>query len=174
METERSPSMAYGAGGGAASARSLWFEEFEVGRRYPTRSRVITFDDHLAFCRLVGYEVPLFLDSQRAGQTRYGGVICPSHLIMSFSTAMTGDLFSESVRGLLAIENARFLAPVRPGDTIRTEVEVISKRMTSKPGIGLVTFRDHVINQEDQTVFQNDKIALIGCRPAGPEKADTQ
>ncbi len=174
METERSSSAGSSADNPTARARSHWYEEFEVGRRYPTRSRLITFEDHLAFCRLVGYEVPLFLDSQRAGQTQYGSVICPSHLIMSFSTAMTGDLFSESVRGLLAIEHARFLAPVRPGDTIRTEVEVVSKRMTSKPGIGLVTFRDHVINQEDQTVFQNDKIALIGCRPADTEMADPQ
>lgn len=154
------------------SARSHWFEEFEVGRRYPTRTRTITIEDQLAFCALVGYEVPLFLDAKQAEQTDFGGMICPSHLIMSFSTAMTGDLFSASVRGLLAIENARFLLPVRPGDTIRTEVEVISKRMTKKPGVGLVTFRDHVINQRDQTVFQNDKIALIACRPVSQNQAE--
>lgn len=169
METQGSGFGATDDTGRMARAQSHWYEEFEVGQRYPTRVRTITIEDHLAFCRLVGYEVPLFLDSQVAETTDYGGVICPSHLIMSFSTAMTGDLFSASVRGLLAIENARFLVPVRPGDTIRTEVEVLSKRMTSKPGIGLVTFRDHVINQKDQTVFQNDKIALIACRPVGSE-----
>lgn len=144
---------------------SRWFEEFEIGCRYPTRSRTITLDDHLAFCRLVGYEVPLFLNAERGAHTGFGGLICPSHLIMSFSTAMTGDLFSDSVRGLLAIENARFMIPVRPGDTLSTEVEVLSKRLTSRPGVGLITFRDHVLNQLGQTVFQNDKITLIACRP---------
>ncbi len=146
--------------------KSRWFEAFEVGQRYPTRERLITLDDHLAFCRLVGYEVPLFLDGATGERTGFGGLICPSHLIMSFSTAMTGQLFSESVRGLLAIENARFLRPVRPGDTIRTDVEVVSKRLTSRPGVGLITFRDHVLNQENQEVFCNDKIALIACQPS--------
>ncbi|MSQ89692.1 MAG: dehydratase [Betaproteobacteria bacterium] len=140
------------------------WDDFEVGARHPTLSRLITLEDHLAFCKLVGYEVPLFLDEDAGKATAYGGRICPSHLIMSFSTAMTGHLFSESVLGLLAIENARFLAPVRPGDTIRTEVEVLEKKPTSNPARGIVTFRDHVFNQRDELVFQNDKVTLLRRR----------
>jgi acyl dehydratase len=146
--------------------RSHWFEEFEIGAIYPTLSRLITLEDHLAFCKLVGYEVPLFLDEAYAKTTPYGGLICPSHLIMSFSTAMTGHLFSGSVLGLVALERARFILPVRPGDTIRTDVEVMEKRPTSNPARGLITFRDHVYNQRDELVFQNDKVTLIKRRPA--------
>ena len=149
-----------------------YWEEFEIGTRYPTLTRLITLEDHLQFCKLVGYEVPLFLDEEYAKATSYGGRICPSHLIMSFSTAMTGHLFSNSVLGLLALERARFVAPVRPGDTIRTEVEVVNKKPTSAPERGIVTFRDHVFNQRDELVFQNDKIALIKRRPQ--QVADTQ
>ena len=145
--------------------RSHWYEEFETGSVHRVGERTITLEDHLAFCQLVGYRVPLFLDDAAGRNTAYGGLICPSHLIMSFSTSMTGALFSESIRGLLAIEGARFMAPVRPGDTIRTEVEVMAKRATSKPEVGVVTFRDHVYNQHDKEVFRNDKIALIATRP---------
>src|SRR5918993_2657761 len=113
-----------------------FFEDFEVGARYPTRVRTITDADHEAFCRLVGYEVPMFLDDAYAKSKGMPGRICPSHLIMSFSTAMTGDLFQDSVIALMALEDARFLGVVRPGDTIRTEVEVIEKRETSKPDRG--------------------------------------
>ena len=148
------------------TATSHYFEEFEVGMRYATTSRLITLEDHLAFCKLVRYEVPLFLDDSAAAKTDFGSLICPSHLIMSFSTAMTGALFSESILGLLALENARFLAPVRPGDTLRTEVEVVNKRLTSDARKGVITFRDHVYNQAGNLVFQNDKIALIKCSPA--------
>lgn len=150
----------------SSGLRTHYWEEFEIGARYPTLSRLITLEDHLAFCKLVGYEVPLFLDEQYAAATAYGGRICPSHLIMSFSTAMTGHLFARSVLGLVAIERARFVAPVRPGDTIRTEVEVVDKKPTSDPGRGIVTFRDHVLNQRDELVFQNDKITLIKRQPA--------
>ncbi|HWD22014.1 MAG TPA: MaoC family dehydratase [Burkholderiales bacterium] len=140
------------------------FEDFEVGARYSTRVRAISDADHEAFCRLVGYEVPLFLDDAYARAQGLPGRICPSHLVMSFSSAMTGDLFAGSVIALLAIENARFLAMVRPGDTIRTEVEVVEKRDTSKPDRGIVVFRDHVYNQEGSEVFRNDKVALLRRR----------
>lgn len=139
----------------------MHFEDFEVGARYPTRTRTITDEDHEAFCRLVGYDVPLFLDDAFARGLGLRGRICPSHLIMSFSTAMTGDLFTDTIIALVAIDHARFLAPVHPGDTIRTEVEVVEKRTTSREDRGLVVFRDHVYNQHDHEVFCNDKTALV-------------
>jgi acyl dehydratase len=144
---------------------NLYFEDFEVGARYPTRTRTITDEDHEAFCRLVGYDVPLFLDDAFARGLGLPGRICPSHLIMSFSTAMTGDLFTETIIALVGIDHARFLAPVRPGDTIRTEVEVVEKRPTSREDRGLVVFRDHVYNQRDEEVFRNDKSALVKTLP---------
>ena len=147
-------------------ATSGYWEDFEVGKCYPTTSRTITDADHLQFCKLVGYDVPLFLDEAYAKTTPYGGRICPSHLIMSFSTAMTGRLFANTVLGLLAVERGKFLKPVRPGDTIRTEVEVIEKKPSSEPSRGIVVFRDHVINQHDETVFQMDKITLLKRRSA--------
>ncbi len=145
---------------------SRYYEDFEVGVRYPTRTRTITDADHEAFCSLVGYEVPLFLDNDVAHARGLPSRLCPSHLVMSFSTAMTGDLFKESVIALAGIENARFIQHVYPGDTISTEVEVIQKRLTSKPGRGLIVFRDHVYNQHGEEVFRNDKHALVRCRPS--------
>ena len=143
---------------------SNFYEDFEVGAIHTTRSRLVTDADHDAFCKLVGYDVPLFLDNAYAQSRGLDGRICPSHLVMSFSTAMTGGLFSDSVIALAGIENAKFLRNVSPGDTLSTEVEVMSKRLTSKPDRGLVVFRDHVYNQHGQEVFRNDKHALIKRR----------
>jgi len=143
---------------------SRFFEDFEVGARYPTRSRTITDADHEAFCRLVGYEVPMFLDDDYARSRGLPGRICPSHLIMSFTTAETGNLFRESIVALMAIENAKFLGMVRPGDTLRTDVEVVEKRDTRDARRGIVVFRDHVYNQHGAEVFRNDKIALLRRR----------
>jgi len=144
---------------------SRYFEDFEVGARYPTRTRTISDADHDAYCRLTGYDVPLFLDDAYARGQGLPGRICPSHLIMSFSSAMTGDLFSASLIALVGLERARFLAPVHPGDTLRTEVEVVEKRpSSSKPDRGVVVFRDHVYNQHGVEVFCNDKIVLLRKR----------
>jgi 3-hydroxybutyryl-CoA dehydratase len=145
---------------------SRYWEDFEAGARYPTASRLVTDADHLQFCKLVSYDVPLFLDEAYARTTSFGGRICPSALVMAFSTAMTGRLFRDTIIAQLTIENGRFLAPVRPGDTIRTEVEVVEKKPTTDPARGYVLFRDHVYNQHGDEVFRADKAALIRRRAA--------
>ncbi len=145
---------------------SKYYEEFEVGRRYPTYGRTITEGDLSLFCALIGYHVPLFIDEEYAKTTAYGGRILPSAMIMAISTGQTESLFRTTVIGLVGVERGRFLAPVRPGDTVTTEVEVVSKRETSKPDQGLIVFRDHLLNQHGETVYPIDKITLIRCRPA--------
>lgn len=145
---------------------SLYWEDFEVGRRYPTYGRTITDGDLSFFCAYVGYHVPLFIDEHAARKGPYGGRIVPSAMVMALSTAMTESLYRETMLGQLSIENGQFLAPVRPGDSIYTTVEVLSKRATTKPERGVVIFRDHVTNQDGVTVFRVDKAALVMRRPA--------
>ncbi len=147
---------------------SRYWEEFEVGARYPTYGRTITEGDLSLFCAFVGYHVPLFIDEEYARRTPYGGRIVPSAMTMAFSTAMTESLFRTTMIALLAVERGRFLAPVRPGDTITTEVEVVSKKETSDPTRGVVVFRDHVLNQRGETVFEIDKVTLIQRSPRIP------
>jgi acyl dehydratase len=77
---------------------------------------------------------------------------------------MTEGLFRNTMISLLAVERGRFLGPVRAGDTVRTEVEVISKRETKDPARGLIVFRDHLLNQRDEVVYQIDKIVLLQRR----------
>ncbi len=145
---------------------SGYWEDFAVGSRHPTYARTITEGDISLFCALVGYHVPLFIDEEFAKTTQYGGRIAPSALIMAISTGMTEGLFRTTILGLLAVERGRFLAPVRHGDTVRTEVEVISKRPTKDAARGIVVFRDHLLNQRDETVYQIDKVTLLRRRPA--------
>jgi 3-hydroxybutyryl-CoA dehydratase len=146
----------------------MYWEEFEVGARYPTYGRTVTEGDLSLFCAFVGYHVPLFIDEEYAKTTIYGGRIAPSSFTMSISTAMTESLFRNSMVALLSVDNGRFLGPVRAGDTIRTEVEVVSKRETRDTSRGVVVFRDHVLNQRAETVFEIDKTTLIQRKPLTP------
>jgi acyl dehydratase len=148
--------------------KGFYWEEFEPGRRFDTYGRTITEGDLSLFCAFVGYHVPLFIDEHAARKTRFGGRIVPSGMIMAISTAMTESLYRETMIGQLTIENGRFLAPVRPGDTIRTEVEVVSRRETKNPAQGVVVFRDHVTNQDGVEVFHVDKVTLVARRPVQP------
>ncbi len=143
----------------------FYWEDFEPGRRFDTYGRTITEGDLSFFCAFVGYHVPLFIDAHEAAKTPYGGRIVPSAMIMAISTAMTESLYRDTMLGQLTIENGKFLAPVRPGDTIRNEVEVVSRRESRDPTRGVVTFRDHVTNQDGVEVFRVDKVTLVARRP---------
>ncbi len=141
--------------------QSYFFEDFQIGKKYDTYGRTITEGDHSLFCALVGYHVPLFIDEEYAKRSPYGRRICPSALVMSFSTAMTESLFRTNVIALMSVNNGQFFAPLHPGDTIRTQVEVIGSKPTSDPSRGVVVFRDTVLNQYDKVVFQIEKTVLI-------------
>ena len=55
--------------------------------------------------------------------------------------------------------------PVRPGDEVRHQNEVIDRRLSqSRPGVGIVTFRNTLYNQRDEPAFSYENTALIHCR----------
>lgn len=147
--------------------QSYFFEDFKPGDIHDTYARTITEGDHSLFCALVGYHVPLFIDAEYAKQTPYGQRICPSALVMSFSTAMTESLFRSNVIALMSVDKGRFLAPLFLGDTIRTQVEVLSSNPTSDPSRGVVVFRDTVMNQHDKAIFRIEKTVLLRTRVQG-------
>jgi 3-hydroxybutyryl-CoA dehydratase len=55
--------------------------------------------------------------------------------------------------------------PVRPGDRVRTEVEILGKKPSSKPGRGYVTALHKIFNQDSQLVFTCEVVWMIATRP---------
>jgi acyl dehydratase len=144
-----------------------YFEDFSVGQTFKSYGRTITEADLAMFCALVGYHTPMFIDEHYARRTRFGGRIVPGSLTASFSTASIEALFRESIVAHLGNREARFLEPVRPGDTITTYVEVIGKEDRGKAH-GLVSFRDTVKNQDGTVVYTVEKTTLIAKKNAKP------
>lgn len=142
-----------------------YFEDFQVGQKFKSYGRTITEADLAMFCALVGYHTPMFIDEHYAKSTRFGGRIVPGSLTASYSTASIEILFRESIVAHLSNREARFLAPVRPGDTITTHVEVIGKEDKGKPH-GMISFRDTVTNQEGTVVYTVEKTTLVAKKNA--------
>ena len=100
-----------------------------------------------------------------------GFPVMPGVLIVEAMAQVAGVLVLTQIENhkskqvlLAGVNAAKFRKPVRPGDTIRTEVEVLEKKLTSDRARGVVKFRDRVFNQRGELVFQIDKTALIKCR----------
>jgi itaconyl-CoA hydratase len=67
----------------------------------------------------------------------------------------------------LGFNNMQLKTPARPGDELRSKSTVIERRSsTSKPNLGIVTFRNEVTNQNGDLVIVYESAALIQKDPA--------
>jgi 2-methylfumaryl-CoA hydratase len=72
----------------------------------------------------------------------------------------------------LGYADVRFLRPVYSGDTLRSETEVIGKRETSRPDVGIVWVHTKGYNQHDETVLQFYRWAMVNKREPGTTTGD--
>jgi acyl dehydratase len=66
----------------------------------------------------------------------------------------------------LGVEDLRWPAAVRPGDTLRVVSEVVEVRPSmSRPDYGVVKIRNVTMNQKDEPVLVFTAILLVARRP---------
>lgn len=85
--------------------------------------RHITHDDISTFADVSGDRNPVHLDHDYARQTAFGGIIAHGMLSASFISSILGTQLPGEGTIYLG-QSLRFLAPVRPGDAVRTVVTV--------------------------------------------------
>ena len=98
------------------------FESFRVGDR-AEYVRTITESDLVDFARISGDDKAIHLDEAFGKQTRFGGRVAHGALSFGFMAASQTRLVGAGVIWLNA--SVRFTAPVRIGDTVLTETEVV-------------------------------------------------
>jgi len=95
------------------------------------RSRAVTSRDIELFTEMTGDRNPLHYDAELAGKTRFGGIIVQGGV----TTGLLNAVVAEDLPGPGSVFlnlNLDFHAPVRPGDEITAEGEVLEAR-TDKP-----------------------------------------
>ncbi|MEM1514750.1 MAG: MaoC/PaaZ C-terminal domain-containing protein [Candidatus Bathyarchaeia archaeon] len=145
--------------------KKCW-EDFNVGDKTETFGITIT-DAHLVlWAGLTGDFFPLHICEEYAKRTIFKGRIAHGLLTFALSAGLVwmSGIFEDSVMALLSVRDVRFLVPVKIGDTIRVEVEVLEKKETSKPDRGIITFRYTVKNQKDEAVLIANMIFMMHRR----------
>jgi acyl dehydratase len=129
----------------------------EVGER-ARRTRAISTRDIELFTELTGDRNPLHYDGARARESRFGGVIVQGGITSGLLNAVVAEDVPGPGSVFLRVE-WDFRAPVRPGDEITAEVEVLDVR-ADKP---ITTLRTTVTNQEGTVVL--DGRAVVWTEP---------
>jgi acyl dehydratase len=122
------------------------------------RSRSISRHDIELFTELTGDRNPLHYDDGRAAATRFGGIVVQGGV----TTGLLNAVVAEDLPGPGSVflhTDWRFRAPVRPGDVITAEVEVLETR-TDKP---ISRLRTTIIDQDGTVVV--DGTALVWTEP---------
>ncbi|PIC74018.1 dehydratase [Sporosarcina sp. P26b] len=145
-------------------AYGKYYEELNIGDVYKHRpGRTVTETDNLLFTTLTHNIQSLHLDEEYAKTTPYGGRIVNSLFTLSFVVGVgVGELTEGTTQGNLGFDETTFPAPVRIGDTLRGETEVIKKRDSkSREDVGIVWFEHRGYNQRDELVVKTKRTALM-------------
>ncbi|HMV77628.1 MAG TPA: MaoC/PaaZ C-terminal domain-containing protein [Leptospiraceae bacterium] len=129
-------------------------DDYKIGEKFVTPGRTITESDIVSFAGLSGDFHPLHTDSVYAEKTQFGERIAHGMLVLSIGTALPYRLgpnyfLPESFIAFYGMENVRFTAPVKIGDTIRFEGEVTGIDMKDERR-GVLTWTGRILNQEDR------------------------
>src|SRR5215813_9034837 len=91
------------------------------------RSRLVTARDIELFTELSGDRNPLHYDADAAARSRFGGIIVQGGVTTGLLNAVVAQDLPGPGSVFLQTEWS-YRAPVRPGDTITAEVEVLEMR----------------------------------------------
>jgi len=131
--------------------------QIEVGQR-AQRTRVVQPRDIELFTELTGDRSPLHYDDERAGASRFGGVIVQGGVTSGLLNAVVAEDLPGPGSVFLHVDWS-FRAPVRPGDSITAEVEVLEVR-SDKP---ISKLRTAITNQDGTVVLDGE--ALVWTEP---------
>ena len=122
------------------------------------RTRLVVSRDIELFTEITGDRNPLHYDESAAQASRFGGLIVQGGVTSGLLNAVVAEDLPGPGSVFLEV-NWRFLAPVRPGDEITAEVEVIEAR-EDKP---ITKLRTTITKDDGVTVL--DGHAVVWTEP---------
>lgn len=145
----------------------MFFDDLPPGYRFSTGTASISEDQIIAFAR--DYDPQAFhTDPEAAKDTVYGGLIASGVQTMGVALRLVleADVWTEASMGSPGFEDLRWARPVRPGDTLRVEAEVLSSEPSkSRPDRGRTRIAYEVFNQNGEMVMRWTAIQLLKRRP---------
>lgn len=152
-----------------SSRRKLYFEDFPVGLAGRLGQKVVSEAEVIDFARQFDPQ-PMHLDPDVASKSLLGGVAASGWhtCAMLMRLICDGFLGRTAGKGSPGLREVRWLRPVRPGDVLTADYEVLESRPSgSRPDLGICRIRYQVVRQDGEAVMTWDCTHFFGRRPAG-------
>lgn len=110
---------------------TLYFEDIEVGTVYDLGSFSVDRDEIIGFAEQYDPQ-PIHTDPEAAEQSIYGGLIASGwHTSSLCMRQLALELINDTASmGSFGLEELRWQNPLRPGDTVTVEAEILEKRVS--------------------------------------------
>jgi len=134
---------------------AMYFDDFEVGQSFETPGKTISEGEILDFSFQYDPQ-PFHSDVTAAEKTIFGGLIASGFhtLSVSFSLFFRLRLLDEANLASPGMDQVRWTAPVRPGDTLRVVATVTElKPSKSRSDQGIIVMDHITYNQNDDVVM---------------------
>jgi len=150
----------------AERAKGLYYEELEEGATYTTKGRTITEADVVNFAGISGDFNELHMNEEYAAKTQFKKRIAHGMLGLSVASGLVQqlDLYNDTLIAFLGL-TWFFKKPVFLGDTVHVEQTIKEKRLTKKPGRGVVVLATRLINQRGEVVQEGERTVMVKTRP---------
>ena len=153
----------------AAPVDDRWFEDYVPGSVGVFGGIAITEDEIVGFARKYDPQA-IHADPAAARAGPFGGLIASGWHTIALVMRVLVDNYLSHVAALVSpgIDELRWLAPVRPGDTLTVRVSVTEAVPSrSKADRGLVKSYVEAMNQHGETVLTMKAMNLIRRREPG-------
>src|SRR5580692_7742351 len=146
---------------------TLTFEDFPPGRLGTFGPRHASREEILAFAAEFDPQ-PMHLDEEAASRSILHGLSGSGWHLASIMMRMMFDGFigRTASLGSPGVNELRWLAPLRPGDDLMLDVEIVEARVSrSRPSTGIVTFKCLIRNAAGQALCEMISPIIVERRP---------
>jgi acyl dehydratase len=143
-----------------------WFEDLALGMRFKGGEKLVTREDIKRFAAEFDPQ-PYHLDEVAAEKTALQGLAASGWHTAAIVMRLIVDLRPFGPHPLLGIgvDELRWLAPVRPGDVLHVEGEIIELQASKTKLQGVVKTKWIAFNQRGEPVYTYTPIGIVPRQP---------
>jgi acyl dehydratase len=143
-----------------------WFEDLAVGMRFKSEEVQVSEDDIKRFAAEYDPQ-PMHLDDTAARKTMFKGLAASGWhtAALAMNLAVKVRPFGSHPLIGLGVDELRWMAPVRPGDVLHLEGEVVSLTPSRTKPQGTVLVKWTAYNQAGEAVYTFTPIGIVPRRP---------
>ena len=144
----------------------LYLEDLHVGDRFGSDTVAVTKESIFEFARQFDPQ-PFHLDERAAAESIFRQLTASGWhtAAMSMRLYVTGRFRPAGGSIGLAVDELRWPQPVRPGDVLKLETEILDVRKSrSKPDRGIIRIRNVTTNQRDEVVQTFTAMVMVRRR----------